>query len=119
MGPAVQAVVSLLDQLFSREPLVIGGGGSADSQKSGDDGDLEATATVEQEMAEDAWRSNRCLAVVENERRPEAALAAGRKVGGGQCLLVPARCRRSPLQPPSECLPKKGPEAFYSVTAKS
>ena len=54
VGPAVQAVVGLLDGFLGGEALLARGGGAADAEQAGDLGDLEASAAVEQEMAEQA-----------------------------------------------------------------
>src|SRR5262249_49828542 len=54
VGAPGQAVVGRLDDLLGRPPLLVGGGGPADADQAGDLGDLEAAATVEQEVAEQA-----------------------------------------------------------------
>src|SRR5262249_3314612 len=53
-GPSVHAVVGLLDGLLGGQPLLAGGGRPADAQEAGEVGDLEPTAAVEQEVAQQA-----------------------------------------------------------------
>src|SRR5262245_41180618 len=52
VGATVQAVMGLLDGLLGGELLLSGGGRAAESEEACQLGDLESTATVEQEVAE-------------------------------------------------------------------
>src|SRR5205807_10429797 len=88
VGSSVHPVVGLLDGLLGGEGLLARGGGSADAEQSGDGGDLQATATVEQEMAEDtAGVIIGALALAEAEGGLEQGLLLGAEAVFGEVGL--------------------------------
>ncbi len=118
VGASVHAVMGLADGLPGGQALLAWSGGPAEAEEPSDDSNLEATATVEQKMAE---QSGGVIVRTLGLAEAEDSLEQGEPFRRAMCFeeLGPIQ----PVRKSSNCIrhgssSRRRPEVIYSITGE-